>query len=99
MFSTACAASSRWTNEPLASCGASISRATLGDVFRYLVKFPDGLLHDPAVFVTAVPFWSLAATLRIGGGRLLRIVAVDTQINHALTAASIDGVFTVEVVR
>ena len=69
------------------------------EVFRYLIKFPDGLLHDPAVFVTDVPFWSLAETLRVGSGRLLRIVAVDTRINHALTAARIDGVFTVEVVR
>ena len=81
------------------SCGARIARATLGDVFRYLVKFPDGLLHDPAVLVTAVPFWSLTETLRVGGGRLLRIVAVDTEINQALIAARIDGVFTVEVVR
>jgi hypothetical protein len=63
------------------------------------MKFPDGLLHDPAVFVTAVPFWSLTETLRVGSGRLLRIVAVDTEINHALTAARIDGVFTVEVVH
>ena len=85
--------------EPLASCVASIARATLGDVFRYLIKFPDGLLHDPAVFVTALPFWSLTETLRIGSGRLLRIVAVDTQINHALISARIDGVFTVEIVR
>jgi hypothetical protein len=68
-------------------------------VFRYLIKFPDGLLHDPAVFVTAVPFWSLTETLRVGSGRLLRIIAVDTRVNRALTAARIDGVFTVEVVR
>ena len=73
-----------------------ILRATLGDVFRYLIKFPDGLLHDPAVFVTAVPFWSLAETLRVGNGHLLRILAVDTQINHALIEAGFDGVFTVE---
>ncbi len=65
-------------------------------MFRYLIKFSDGLLHDPAVFVTAAPFWSLAETLRVGNGRLLRIIAVDTQINHALIEAGIDGVFTVE---
>ena len=66
------------------------------DVFRYLVKFSDGLLHDPAVFVTALPFWSLAETLRVGNGHLLRILAIDTQINHALIEMGIDGVFTVE---
>jgi hypothetical protein len=85
--------------EPLASYSGSISCATLGDVFRYLVKFPDGLLHDPGVFVTAVPFWRLADPLRVGNGRLLRILAVDTRIDHTLLAAGIHGVFTVEVVR
>ena len=85
--------------EPLASYRWSISCATLTDVFRYLVKFPDGLLHDPGVFVTAVPFWKLADTLRVGDGRLLRILSVDTRIDHTLLAAGIQGVFTVEVVR
>jgi hypothetical protein len=79
-----------------ASSRASIPRATLEYVFRYLVKFSDGLLHDPAVFVTAVPFWSLAETLRVGNGHLLRILAIDTQVNHALIEMGIDGVFTVE---
>ena len=65
-------------------------------MFRYLVKFSDGLLHDPAVFVTAVPFWSLAETLRVGNGLLLRILDVDTQINHTLLEMGLDGVFTVE---
>ena len=65
-------------------------------MFRYLIKFSDGLLHDPAVFVSAAPFWSLAETLRVGNGRLLRIIAVDTRINHALIGAGIDAVFTVE---
>jgi len=46
-----------------------------------------------------VPFWRLADTLRVGNGRLLRILAVDTRIDHTLVAAGIHGVFTVEVVR
>lgn len=65
-------------------------------MFRYLLKFPDGALHKPGVFVSAVPFWSLDETLRLGNGRLLRIVAIDTEIHHALTEAGINGVITVE---
>jgi hypothetical protein len=85
--------------EPLASYRSGSPCATLEDVFRYLVKFPDGLLHDPGVFVTTVPFWRLADTLRVGNGQLLRILAVNTRIDHALLEAGINGVFTVEVVR
>ena len=65
-------------------------------MFRYLIKFSDALLHDPAVFVSAAPFWSLAETLRVGNGHLLRIIAIDTKINRPLKEAGIDGVFTVE---
>jgi hypothetical protein len=72
--------------------------AMLGDMFRYLIKFTDDVLHDPGVFVTAVPFWSLAETLRVGNGPLLRILAINTEMNHALIAAGLDGVFTVEPV-
>ena len=82
-----------------ASSRASIPRATLGDVFRYLIKFPDGLLHDPAVFVTAVPFWSLAETFRVGRGRLVRILEINTEIHGSLMQMGLNGVFTVEVVR
>jgi hypothetical protein len=79
-----------------ASSRASNPRATLGDVFRYLLKSPDGVLHRPAVVVTAVPFWSLTETLRLGNGQLLRILAINTEIHHALIEAGINGVFTVE---
>jgi len=65
-------------------------------VFRYLIKFSNGLLHDPAVFVSARPFWSLAEPLRVGNGQPLRILAINTEINHSLSEAGIDGVFTVE---
>jgi hypothetical protein len=65
-------------------------------VFRYLLKSPDGVLHNPGVVVTAVPFWSLAETLQLGNGQLLRILAIDTEIHHALIEAGINGVFTVE---
>ena len=65
-------------------------------MFRYLIKFPSGLLHDPAVLVSAVPFWSLTETLRVGNGQLLRILSINTEVNHALMQARIDGVFTVE---
>jgi hypothetical protein len=68
-------------------------------VFRYLLKSPDGVLHKPAVVVTAVPFWWLAETLRLGNGELLRILAIDTDIHHALIEAGINGVFTVEPVQ
>jgi hypothetical protein len=68
-------------------------------VFRYLLKSPDGVLHKPALVVTDVPFWSLAETLRLGNGQLLRILAIDTEIHHALIEAGINGVFTVEPVQ
>jgi hypothetical protein len=62
----------------------------------YLLKSPDGVLHRPGVVVTAVPFWSLAGTLRLGNGQLLRILAINTEIHHGLIEAGINGVFTVE---
>jgi hypothetical protein len=91
--------SQRAANGTDASSRASNLRATLGDVFRYLLKSPDGVLHKPGVVVTAVPFWSLAETLRLGNGELLRILAIDTEIHHALIEAGINGVFTVEPVQ
>jgi hypothetical protein len=54
------------------------------------------VLDGRALVVTAVPFWSLAETLRLGNGQLLRILAIDTEIHHALIEAGINGVFTVE---
>jgi hypothetical protein len=81
-----------------ASTRAGNPRATLADVFRYLLKSPDGVLHKPGVVVTTVPFWSLPEMLRLGNGQLLRILAIDTEIHHALIKAGINGVFTVEPV-
>jgi hypothetical protein len=81
-----------------ASSRTSNPHATLGHVFRYLLKSPDGVLHRPGVVVTAVPFWSLAGTLRLGNGQVLRILAINTEIHHALIEAGINGVFTVEPV-
>jgi hypothetical protein len=57
------------------------------------------VLDGRALVVTAVPFWSLAETLRLGNGQLLRILAIDTEIRHALIKAGINGVFTVEPVQ
>ena len=78
-------------------CRATIPRATLGESFRYLIKFSDGLLHDPAVLVDAQRRFGLSPR-RCGSATmsLLRIIAIDTQINRSLKEAGIDGVFTVE---
>lgn len=65
-------------------------------MFRYLLKFPDGVLHHPVLLVSAVPFWLFAETLRLRNGQLLRIVALNTEIHHSLIEAGINGVFTVE---
>jgi hypothetical protein len=45
-------------------------------MFKYPLKLPDGEPHDPAVFVTAVPNWSVDGdvVVSIGSAKLGRFV-------------------------
>ena len=46
-------------------------------MFKYLLRLPDGEPPDPAMLVTAVPTWSVGDVITIGGGKQLRVVAID----------------------
>jgi hypothetical protein len=53
-------------------------------VFRFLLKLEDGEPTDPAVFVTAVPNWTVDETFSTGRGEEWRILAIDTDIDEEL---------------
>ena len=69
----------------------------LEDVFRYLLMLRDDEPHDPAVFVTGVPNWSVSETIMLGDGQRLRILSIETEIAERLIEEGIVGVFTVEL--
>ena len=82
--------------EPLASYRATIPRATLRDVFRYVLMLSDGKPHDPCYFITGVPNWSVDETILLGDSQRLRIRAIDTEISEMLIEQGFNGVFVVE---
>jgi hypothetical protein len=53
-------------------------------VFRFLLTLEDGKPNDPAVFVTAVPNWTVGEEFLLGKGKRLRILAIDTDISEEL---------------
>jgi hypothetical protein len=63
-------------------------------MFRYLLVLPDDEPNDPAVFVTAVPNWSVGETIPLSAGEQMRILAIDTPV--ALVDHGFTGVLTVE---
>jgi hypothetical protein len=65
-------------------------------VFRFLLVLENGEPNDPAVFVSAVPNWTVGETFLLAGGERLRIVAIDTDIDDELVERGINAVFTVE---
>jgi hypothetical protein len=65
-------------------------------VFRYLLMLPDGEPHDPLVFVTAVPNWSVGETITLGDSQRLRILAMQTRIVAVLIERGFNGVLYVE---
>ena len=65
-------------------------------MFRYLLMSPDRVLHDPAVFVSALPYWARAETLLLNNGQLLRILAINAEIDEELIDAGFAGVIVVE---
>ena len=65
-------------------------------MFRYLLMSHDRVLHDPAVFVSALPYWAHAETLLLNNGELLRILAINAEIDDKLIKAGFNGVMVVE---
>jgi hypothetical protein len=62
--------------------------------FKFLLRLDDGEPPDPAVFVTAVPNWTIGETFSTGRGDEWRILAIDT--DDELVDQGINAVFTVE---
>jgi hypothetical protein len=65
-------------------------------VFRYVLMLPDDEPYDPAVFLTAVPNWSVGELITLGAGEQLRVLAIETEIADELLVQGFNGVFTVE---
>jgi hypothetical protein len=65
-------------------------------VFKFLLRLEDGEPNDPAVFVTAVPNWTVGETFSTGRGHEWRILAIETDIDEELVERGINAVFTVE---
>jgi hypothetical protein len=63
-----------------------------------LLKLEAGEPNEPAVFVTAVPNWTVGETFSTGRGHEWRILAIDTDIDDELVDRGIKAVFTVEPV-
>jgi hypothetical protein len=65
-------------------------------VFRYLLRLPDGELHDPPAYLSLIPNWSVGDTFMLGEGQELRIVAIDRDIAQELKDEGFDAIFFVE---
>ncbi len=59
----------------------------------------DGEPNDSAVFVTAVPNWSVGDCFLTGRGDEWRILAMETEIAAELVDSGTNAVFTVEPAR
>ena len=68
--------------------------------FKYMHVTPDGEPHDPAVFTTAVPNWSVGEVLTLGSGQQLRIVHINRELDEdaldTLYEQGINGMWIVE---
>jgi hypothetical protein len=53
-------------------------------VFKFLLRLEDGEPNDPAVFVTAVPNWTVDETFSTGRGHEWRILGIDSDIADEL---------------
>jgi hypothetical protein len=62
-------------------------------MFRFLLKLEDGEPHDPAVFVTVVPNWTVGETFLLGDGERFRILAIDADIVDELIEQGFNAVF------
>jgi hypothetical protein len=67
-------------------------------VFCYLLRLPDCEPPDPAMFVTAVPNWSVGDVITAGRGEQLRVVAIDGFPHAELVELDVRAIFTVEQV-
>ena len=65
-------------------------------MFKFLLVLEDGEPHDPAVFLTVVPNYTVNEEFLLGDGERLRILAIDTDLHDVLADEGFHGVFTVE---
>jgi hypothetical protein len=66
-------------------------------MFRHLLLLADGEPNDPAVFVTAIPNWSVGEIITVGNGEKLRVVRITDHVSHKLVDLGLSSaVFTVE---
>ena len=65
---------------------------------KFTLVLPDGTPPEPAVFVTAVPNWSVGEELTVGSGEQFRILAKSSEVDEEMIEQGINGVFTVEPV-
>jgi hypothetical protein len=59
--------------------------------FKFMLVLPDGTPPDPAVFVTAVPNWSVGEELTVGSGERFRILEIRTDLEPELLDAASTG--------
>jgi len=69
-------------------------------MFKYLLVLRHGQPADPAVFVTAMPTWSVSQVFMVGGGKQFRIVAKSHDVDELeqLYERGINGLWVVEPV-
>lgn len=65
-------------------------------MFKYLLSLPSGAPPDPAVFVTAVPNWSVGEIITLGRLEQLRVIAISEDVPDELAEQGIRAIFTVE---
>ena len=65
-------------------------------MFRFLLMLDDGELNDPAVFVIAVPNWTIGETFLLDDGEQMRILAIDTEIDDELIDRGFNALWVVE---
>jgi hypothetical protein len=63
--------------------------------FKFLLRLPDGEPHDPAVFVTAAPNWSVGEVITFSNGEQARVIAIEPTDDTDLTEHDIGAIFTV----
>jgi hypothetical protein len=70
--------------------------------FKYLLLLPDGRPLDPAVFVTAVPHWSVGEEFEVAGMKRFRILGINGETDvdglEELYERGINGIWIVEPV-
>ena len=66
--------------------------------FKFLFGLRDGTPPEPAVFVTAVPNWSVGEELTVGSGEQFRILAKSSDVAEEMLEQGINGMWIVEPV-